>query len=130
MRTLRRESEEAFFDPLLPVQWLDSLRPHAARTPEQRLLLAVLADAIVQLNRGGVAREAEEQWIRAADSASPFAFASICDALGIDADYLARTLLTSPRIPLRAGVLRRRVFRLHIRSRRSRSSDRTSLAPS
>lgn len=108
MGTDRRRREDPFGHPVLPVQLLDRARPHGLLSPERRLMLAVLADAIVQLRRGGTARTAEERWILASGHSSPFAFTNICDALGIDAPRLARRLLaTRLALPPRGGGSRR-----------------------
>jgi hypothetical protein len=63
---------------------------------EQRLMLAVLDDAIVSLQknlfatsrRGRRIRHEIESWLTSTDKHSPFAFESICDALDLDPDYV------------------------------------------
>ncbi|MBI4515008.1 MAG: hypothetical protein HY699_04230 [Deltaproteobacteria bacterium] len=69
---------------------------------ERRLMLAVLLDAIRTF---GVGRPSapriqayriwlrERAWFQAEDRSSPFSFVNICDALGIDADYVRRCVL-------------------------------------
>jgi hypothetical protein len=83
-------------DLLLPEQYFDRWATQASDSPEKRLMFAVLLDAVIQL-RGRSQRNVleAEQWIRglACDS-SPFSFRNICAALGIEADYLARGLLS------------------------------------
>ncbi len=120
MGTRWQGREDPVFDPLLPVQLLDRVRPHWSLSPERRLMLAVLADAIVRLRRGGAARATEERWILARGHASPFAFTNICDALGIDAARLARRLLASRAAPPphRSGFREARVFDPRRMSRR------------
>jgi hypothetical protein len=65
-------------------------------SPEKRLLLAVLSEAITTLRHTAGARTREGRrrfaetaaWFASDATDSPFAFASICDALGLDAAYL------------------------------------------
>jgi hypothetical protein len=73
----------------------DAARPHDARravTPERRLLIAILTDAIDCYQRNldarttrkrRMCREAEE-WMQSDDQAWVFSFRNICDALGVD----------------------------------------------
>jgi hypothetical protein len=68
---------------------------------ERQLMLAVLADAVRSYlgNRG--ARDGESRalfretlaWFASADQTTLFSFASICDALDIDPDYVRRMLV-------------------------------------
>jgi hypothetical protein len=68
----------------------------------QRLALAVLEDGICAVLglKGGVSaawRRRELLWLTSDDRTEPFAFARICDLLGIDAEYLrARVLEACP----------------------------------
>jgi hypothetical protein len=81
--------------PLMPSQ-VSSRSSLDAFAPEQRLLLAVLAEAVASLRRnagahgpGGRRRFAETvAWFASDATDSPFTFASICDALGLEAAYL------------------------------------------
>ena len=66
------------------------------KTPEARLMLAVLEEALATFRRGLVSlvpterqeyREVET-WLRCSDTDSPFAFESICWTLGLDPDYV------------------------------------------
>jgi hypothetical protein len=63
--------------------------------PERRLMAAVLFDAVLQLSRPGSKGAAEAgRWIRNRDDENlPFSFSSVCEALGLDAEYLSRGLL-------------------------------------
>ena len=80
-------------DTLLPVQFFD--RTAASETPEKRLIFAVLLDAILQLRRGGEAVAADaERWIRDEIADVPISFPLACDVLGIEAENLARGLLS------------------------------------
>jgi hypothetical protein len=74
----------------LPIHW---------PTPEQHLMAAVLEDAIATLRRppGGPRRRARLQdevlaWLGSPDRTWPFAFRSICDALGLDPGAVLATL--------------------------------------
>ncbi len=97
-------------DTLLPDQYFDRLAPRACDRPEKRLMFAVLLDAVIQLQRRNSAGATEaEIWIRGeAGDEGPFSFQNVCDALGLDAVYLARGLLTwrathaaAARVPVR-----------------------------
>ena len=76
---------------------------------ERRLMLAVLMDAVRILRQAGAARIAcgrswveERQWLESDDHLRPFAFVSICNALGIEAEYVRRcvTKRSAPRLPM------------------------------
>jgi hypothetical protein len=85
---------------ILPSQFFDRLHANAARHPEQRLMLAVLADAVTVFQRyaGGSTPRARRrfaeaaEWFRSSEHDSPFSFASVCDALSLDAEYIRRGL--------------------------------------
>ena len=73
---------------LLPVQAYDSL--HRPLTPEKRLVIAILADALSCIQRscgrrGRRERTEAERWIMSADREWPFSFENICEVLSIDA---------------------------------------------
>jgi hypothetical protein len=86
-------------DIILPSQYF-AMVGSAGRSGEQRLMLAVLLDAINILEgwRGtGSARKRRNfaeagAWVNNRRAAHPFAFDSICDALEIDADRLRSRL--------------------------------------
>lgn len=65
--------------------------------PEKMLMLAVLQDGITCFQKHLRARNPkfreEEEWFLKQDCDSPFAFQSICDALGLDPNYIRRELL-------------------------------------
>ncbi len=63
--------------------------------PERRLMAAVLFDAVLQLSRPGSKGAADAmRWIRSRDDERlPFSFSSVCEGLGLDAQYLARGLM-------------------------------------
>jgi hypothetical protein len=72
--------------------------PNAKRVPEHRLMLAILTDAvdcymkhmfaIDPVGRDVFASAAE--WIFSADHSWAYSMESICDSLGIEADYIRR----------------------------------------
>jgi hypothetical protein len=71
-------------------------RGRIANGPERRLMVAVLEDAVHRFRKQAGATSAdgkailaeEEEWFFGTGEDGPFAFESICDALGIDPDYL------------------------------------------
>lgn len=96
----RNESEAtgrdgwAQMDVILPEQLAS--KPTALDDPERRLRLAVLEDAIREIERcramPSLGRRGEEalSWIASEDRAEPFAFENVCDALDLDPDYIRR----------------------------------------
>jgi hypothetical protein len=99
-------------DLILPVQFL----PQSTATPEKRLLLAVLEEAVgtyqryafaLRLDRRSRAVLADvEAWFASADSHGLYSFVAICDALGLDATYVRSGLglwADSHRAPEREG---------------------------
>jgi hypothetical protein len=93
--TNRVPAEASIPDALLPDQYFDRLAARASDTPEKRLMFAVLLDAVIQMHRRNTTGAVEaELWVRSPEAGeSPFSFRNVCDALGIDASYLARGLL-------------------------------------
>lgn len=82
---------------ILPIQYAESRRRKLPSEGERKLLFAVLEDAIRNYLRhrdGDAAARNNEDFVEAAEWLSsdhdtgPFAFVSICEALGIDADCL------------------------------------------
>lgn len=69
--------------------------PCTTGVPETRLLFAALLDAIIQLRSRDARKIIEaENWIRNDEiTDSLFSFDNICDALGIESNYLAAGLL-------------------------------------
>ena len=73
-----------------------------AETPEQRLMAAILWDAINCYVRNVQAHDKKQRrlhceaarWIGSVDPGWPFSFESICLALGLDADTIRRQLRT------------------------------------
>ena len=79
-------------DIVLPLQ----LRYPPAARGEERLMLAVLADALAGFQKHAFARDTRgrrvfreaEAWIHCRDRRWPFSFENICDVLSIDAGYV------------------------------------------
>lgn len=96
--------------PLLPEQMLGAPQ----RSPEQRLMAAVLEDAMRELARPGgewfgarARRHAEiRAWFASDDVAWPFSFVNVCEALDLDVTRF-RTRLDGGRIGRSRGAVRR-----------------------
>jgi len=81
---------------ILPVQFGESRRRKLPAEGERKLLFAVLEDAIRTYLRhrdSDAARSNEDfieaaEWLSCDEESGPFAFVSVCEALGIDADTL------------------------------------------
>jgi hypothetical protein len=87
-------------DGLLPVQFVELLQRSAERTPELRLMAAVLEEALRTFcgcagssgrRSQRLFREAAE-WFASSDASWPFAFENICDALGLEPDWIRQLL--------------------------------------
>jgi hypothetical protein len=112
---------------LLPEQYFDRGAVRSWDSPEQRLMFAVLLDSVIQL-QGHNDKDAAEaaRWIRGAegDENWPFSFQNICGALGIEADYLARGLLSwrtrRAAMPHRGSLRQLRTSHTHVRPLRQR----------
>lgn len=123
----------AGMDMILPAQWQAEV--HALHDPERRLRLAVLEDAILCYQRYGdatdrrarVLYEDAADWLASPDRSEPFAFENVCDALGLDPDYIRQGLQrwwTARRDGLAPAALPRFVSRrvsprLRVRPRRA-----------
>lgn len=111
---------EDFVDVLLPSQFFTSSRAsHAFWCGEQRLLFAVLQDAVLYWFRFCERRTPRERrlfaetyaWFWSQERGRLFAFERICELLDLDADYIRRGLLfwertTPSRDAVAAGVRR------------------------
>jgi hypothetical protein len=85
---------------ILPEQYCPGA--HVLRTAEQRLMAAVLEDAIAVVcsQRGSGKTEvaqklcvrSAEHWFRSEDTSWPFSFLRICEALDLDPDYMRRAV--------------------------------------
>jgi hypothetical protein len=76
--------------------------PRAALTTgERRLLLATLQDALRTLlgsrygSRHPKCQREDLDWLLSDDQSDPFTYARICDALGIDAEWLRSRVLAA-----------------------------------
>jgi hypothetical protein len=84
---------------VLPEQFFDSRVKLAAVCPETALMYAVLEDAFICFHKQfetdqrflASAREAED-WFFSDDSRWLFSFVSICEALGLDQEYMRKRL--------------------------------------
>jgi hypothetical protein len=98
-RQIDHSDSLAFTDVILPCQFFGAMGG-SGLCAEQRLMLAVLVDAINILqgwNRMGSARKRRAfaeagQWVTAHGRNYPFSFDSVCDALGIDPEMLRERL--------------------------------------
>ena len=110
-------------DTMLPSQfWVPASEAHGE--PEKRLMIAVLEDALALLlndarcpskQRRGAVLEAS-RWLESDERSGPFAFASICDLLGLDVARVRRAIRSLSaardsygRKRVQAGVGRHRV---------------------
>lgn len=95
MKGSRRRQQKAIEEAHLPEHLFEALAA-VASTAEQRLMVAALVDAMVQLRQHGSAgaREAEA-WIRSteSDNDTAYSFGNVCRALGVDAVATANALL-------------------------------------
>jgi hypothetical protein len=86
---------------IVSAQWVWGARSLASRSPEGRLMLAVLEDAVATLARNACgatkaerrALEEIESWCRADDRNWPFSFLNICETLGLDASCFRTGLM-------------------------------------
>jgi hypothetical protein len=116
---------------LLPEQYFDRRLARSLDSPEQRLLFAVLLDSVIQL-QGHSEKDAAEaaRWVRGVDGDEdwPFSFQNICGALGIEADYLARGLLSwrtrKAAMPYRGSLRQVRTSHTHVAPPRQRQRRR------
>ena len=87
-------------DTMLPSQYFDRLGRRHTRGGEHRLMLAILEDAVDVYRKQAGARDARRQamfaeaetWIESTDRTWIFSFENICEALGIEVEYLRRGL--------------------------------------
>ncbi len=90
------------FEPntLLPSQFFTALQRRSARTPEQRLMFAILFDAVSVYCREREPATSKERrilretsrWITSNDRTWVFSFLRVCEALDLDASYIRRGL--------------------------------------
>jgi hypothetical protein len=113
---------------ILPIDF--DVRP---KTPEERLMSAVLEEAFTTFQRGlhsgdPMVRQAAmevDQWVRSRDGEEVFSFESVCGALGLSPDYVRAGLAELKRIartqpcaePIRKRYRARVAERRHWRGR-------------
>lgn len=99
---------------------LEPIGVEPSREPENRLMLAVLEEALVTFQRGVDSPMAErrkrfyevDRWVAETDSDWPFSFENICQTLRIDPDYIRTGLRTlKSQCLLRKATTRRRKLR-------------------
>jgi hypothetical protein len=102
---------------ILPAQFF---RPSAALLPEKRLMMAVLAGALLDLQRSAGARPPRarrraaevDAWFAADDEGWPCSFLNVCQALGLDVSAV-RTRAARWRKEALTNVVTLRVERTH-----------------
>jgi hypothetical protein len=85
-------------DTIFPSRFFDQLRK--VREPEQRLMAAILEDAVRVYRDHATARTARdrdllrdvEAWFASGEAAHPFSFLRICDELCINPDWARQVL--------------------------------------
>ena len=91
-------------DLILPSQYFGVIRGCGQLTPEQKLMLAVLESAVHDFQRyhwatrrrgKRIFREAQE-WLTSREETGIFSCVAICQAVGIDPDYLRKGLSAWP----------------------------------
>ena len=90
---------------------VDQPAPEVTASPRNRLMLAVLEEALVTFERGLNSPRAEhrrhfhevDRWVKSVDTDWPFAFENICACLRIDPDYIRSGLRRLKRDALAAG---------------------------
>lgn len=81
---------------VLPSQFYGRMPVDASLQPEKRLMLAVLEDAVGTYQKYAFSRERNgerlfaeaEEWIESVENEWPYSFANICDALGLEHEFL------------------------------------------
>jgi hypothetical protein len=109
-------------DTMTPSQFFDRVFTESTLVPEKRLMLAVLEDAIASFQRNFIQARATqegddgdvENWLASDDMTWPFSFASICQALDMEPEYLRRGLHSWRDRTERAGA-RGQVYRFPFR---------------
>lgn len=110
-------------DTMTPLQFYDRIFAEASLVPEKRLMLAVLEDAIASFQRSFIQPSAMideaddfdvEAWLESDDMSWPFSFASICQALDMEPEYL-RTGLADWRSRAQRDGMKGQVYRFPFR---------------
>jgi len=103
------------------------VKPELTASPSNRLMLAVLEEALLTFQRGLNSSRAEQRrhfyevdrWVGSDDTDWPFSFENICTCLQIDADYIRKGLKR-----LKTEAFRGRSVRKRCSLRRERIYDR------
>jgi hypothetical protein len=90
---------------------LESFRRKSYWEPEEKLMLAVLDDAIACFQKYAFARDRKgkvlfqeaEEWVQAINHDWPFSFVNVCEILGFATDYLRHDLASGKPRSWRAG---------------------------
>jgi hypothetical protein len=88
---------------VLPVQFRDICSQGSAVSPERELMVAVLHEAVADVQRYRSARGREQrklyveacQWLTSDDTTWPFSFASLCATLGLSPEGIREGLFLS-----------------------------------
>lgn len=131
-KILPEDSVANLFGPavILPSQFTEQMGAKQSDRGEKRLMLAVLEEAVATFQRNvgantrhgqRVFREAED-WIRSDNTAWPFAFENICQALEIEPEFLRRGLDVWKTKQLKAASSGARVYRFPFRRVNGRRS--------
>ena len=88
-------------DTLLPSQFFASLQQKSRMDGERRLMIAVLEDGLNCFQKHMEATDPKarqlfldaEEWIMSADQSWFFSFVNVCEALGLDPEYVREGLL-------------------------------------
>lgn len=101
-------------DTIFPSRFFDRLRK--ARSPEKRLMAAILEDAVEVYRKHGTTRGRHERellhevgaWFASDEASYPFSFRHVCRELDVDAEWVRQVLARwrSYQHALRAGVPR------------------------
>jgi hypothetical protein len=94
---------------------VDVDRPELTASPRNRLMLAVLEEALVTFQRGLNSPRAEQRrhfyevdrWVTSDDTDWPFSFENICSCLRIDPDYIRKGLKRLKTDALRGAAVRK-----------------------
>lgn len=81
---------------VLPSQFYGRMPVDASLQPEKRLMLAVLEDAVGTYQKYAFSKERNgerlfseaEDWIESSEKEWPYSFANICDALGLEHEFM------------------------------------------
>ena len=124
-------------DTLAPQQYQHTMRRKVCREPEQKLMFAVLEDAIYCFQRYASACDKlrtrqfldAKQWIMEEDGDWPFSFANICEVFGLSPQYIRAGLLRRTEIKL-AKASKGKIYQFTAgRARKQASHSKAKLTP-